>query len=276
MKRILIIGACGAGKSTLSRKLSEKLGIPAVHLDRIWWRANWTNPTREEFDAELEQLLLKETQWVMDGNYGRSLPRRLEFADTVILLRSNRFRSLWYVLIRLVKYYGKNRPDLGEGCPERLDWEFLRYVWNFNRDELPKVEEVLAAYLGVCHQVELRSHREIDEFVAGICVDGDLTGIGNCNCICEQLEPVESFSSLESFKRFARYMDSLAVSGELIPIDDDEEYRRKFRMTYQGTWFRCAKCGQTWRLVEPDFPCRGAFEKIDKLKKAGRNEPIKY
>lgn len=120
MERILIIGCGGAGKSTLARQLGEKLGIPVVHLDRIWWTGNWENVTREEFDARLAEELEK-PRWIIDGNYKRTFPVRLQKCDTVLYLDFNRFVCLWGMFKRVVSGYGKTRPDMGGNCPERFD-----------------------------------------------------------------------------------------------------------------------------------------------------------
>lgn len=85
MRRVLVIGCPGTGKSTLTRALAETLGLPAVYLDRLWWKSGWINRTRAEFDARLDAALAGDA-WVMDGNYLRTLPRRLERCDAVLFL----------------------------------------------------------------------------------------------------------------------------------------------------------------------------------------------
>ena len=78
MKRIMIIGCGGSGKSTLARALGENLRMPVIHLDKLWWRPGWEHISREEFDALLEQELVKDS-WIMDGDFERTIPRRLQF-----------------------------------------------------------------------------------------------------------------------------------------------------------------------------------------------------
>ena len=131
MQKILIIGSPGSGKSTFGSCLSQKLNIPLVHLDSLWWKEGWVEREREEFDA----LLLSELQrecWIIDGNYARTLEWRLKYADTVIFFDYNRFLCLWRVVKRVITNYGKVRADMPKGCPERFDWEFLKYVYEFN------------------------------------------------------------------------------------------------------------------------------------------------
>ena len=85
MRRVLIIGNAGSGKSTFAKKLAKTTGLSLVHLDKIYWRGNWEHLTREEFDKALQAELEKE-EWIIDGNFSRTLPRRLEYCDTVIWL----------------------------------------------------------------------------------------------------------------------------------------------------------------------------------------------
>lgn len=132
MKRILIIGCGGSGKTTLARKLGEKLDLPVVHLDRLWWLGNWETVSSETFDAALAEELEK-PQWIMDGNFSRTMPQRLERCDTVIYLDYNRWICLLGVIKRVLANYGKSRPDMGGNCPERFDWEFLKWVWTYNQ-----------------------------------------------------------------------------------------------------------------------------------------------
>ena len=132
MERIVIIGCGGSGKSTLARQLGEKLDLPVVHLDRLFWMPGWQHISAEEFDEKLAAELEKH-QWIMDGNFNRTMSVRIQKCDTVIYLDYNRFVCLWGVICRIVRSCGKSRPDMAEGCPECLDWAFLKWVWNFNR-----------------------------------------------------------------------------------------------------------------------------------------------
>ena len=89
----------------------------------------------------------------------------LESADAVIFLRYSRFCCLSGVFRRWIRYFGRSRPDLGEGCPEKIDLRFLRFVWNYNRVTLPKMEAQLAGRPGSCRLIELRSRREARQFL---------------------------------------------------------------------------------------------------------------
>lgn len=137
MERIVIIGCGGAGKSTLARQLGEKLEIPVVHLDKLFWRPGWVQVSREEFDA-LHRAELQKEKWIMDGNFDRTMEERVARCDTLIYLDFSRAACLWGVLKRVLTTYGRVRPDMGEGCPERIDGEFLRWVWDFNKNKREK------------------------------------------------------------------------------------------------------------------------------------------
>ena len=133
MERIVIIGCPGSGKTTLARELGEKLNMTVVHLDRLWWTKGWQNVSREEFDVRLENAL-KLDRWIIDGNYSRTMDARLARCDTIIYLDYSRWACLRGMFQRVIGNLGKTRPDMPEGCPERFDWEFVKYIWNFNKN----------------------------------------------------------------------------------------------------------------------------------------------
>ena len=163
MERIVIIGCSGSGKSTLARALKEKLGLPLVHLDQLWWKAGWQNVTREEFDSRLA-MALNMDQWIMDGNFNRTIPQRLEKCDTVIYLDFSRWACLWGVAQRILKNRGKVRPDMAEGCPERFDWEFIKWVWNFNENNRVRNYTYLAQAKHA-KKIVLKNRREVKNFL---------------------------------------------------------------------------------------------------------------
>lgn len=142
MNRIIIIGCGGSGKSTLARNLSKKTNLPVVHLDKIFWKEGWINISREEFNTLLKEELKKE-KWIIDGNYDRTIKERIEMCDTVIYLDYPRMSCLFGVIKRVVSSYGKVRPDMADGCPERFDLEFLKWIWNFNKEHRDKFYNIL-------------------------------------------------------------------------------------------------------------------------------------
>ena len=163
MRRVLVLGCPGAGKSTLARSLGEALSLPVVHLDKLWWKSGWVNRTEGEFDALLDAVLLGE-EWVIDGNYLRTLPRRLERCDAVVLLDYPRRVCLLRALRRILTWRGRTRPDMAADCPERLDGEFVRWIWEFHRTQRPQVLELLDGWTGEKHV--FRSPKDCARFLA--------------------------------------------------------------------------------------------------------------
>ena len=163
MERILIIGCSGAGKSTLARVLGEKLGLPVVHLDQLWWKAGWENVTREEFDSQLE-LALNMDRWIIDGNYNRTLPQRLTKCDAIIYLDFIRWECLLGMCKLVLGNYGKTRPDMSAGCPERFDWEFVKFIWNFNKNNRVQNYTYLAQAKHA-KTIVLKSRKEVKRFL---------------------------------------------------------------------------------------------------------------
>lgn len=164
MERIMIIGCGGSGKSTLARQLGEKLKLPVVHLDQLFWRPGWVSISKDEFDR-VHEAALAEEKWIMDGNFDRTIPRRLERCDTVIYLDFSRFACLMGVLKRVLTTYGKVRPDMGEGCPERMDLDFLKWVWNFNKNKRERIYGLLKEAEGV-RVIILKNRRMVKKFLS--------------------------------------------------------------------------------------------------------------
>jgi adenylate kinase family enzyme len=168
VKRVLILGSAGAGKSTLARTLGSILGLPLIHLDAHFWQPGWRESPRDEWKQRVAELVRGDA-WIMDGNYSRTLPERLEAADTAILLDIPRVQCLYRVVVRSIRYRGKPREDLNPGCIEQLpDWDFIRWIWWYPRDELPVVVEQLRLNAGAKDVVVLRSSAEIERYVANV------------------------------------------------------------------------------------------------------------
>ena len=166
MERILIIGCSGSGKSTLARALGEKLALPVVHLDQLWWQEGWENVSREEFDRRL-QAVLDRPQWIIDGNYSRTIPQRLARCDTILYLDFNRWQCLWGMFQRVIRNYGRVRPDMGPGCPERFDPEFVKWIWNFNRENRVR-NYTWPAQARHARTLVLKNRKEVNAFLASL------------------------------------------------------------------------------------------------------------
>jgi adenylate kinase family enzyme len=127
VRRILLIGPGGAGKSTLARCIAETLDLPLIPLDTLYWRPGWVKTPDAQWRQIVEDLLRGEA-WVMDGNIGGTLDARLAACDTTILLDLPPLLCLWRVLKRRWWFRGRARPDMTEGCEEKIDAEFLHWV----------------------------------------------------------------------------------------------------------------------------------------------------
>ncbi|MEO1341195.1 MAG: DNA topology modulation protein [Cyanobacteria bacterium J06635_13] len=145
MRRIAILGSCGAGKSTLAVSLGQKLDLPVFHLDAYFWQPGWQETSARQW-LEIQQQLVKGDRWLIDGNYGSTLDVRLAAADTIIWLDFHRYLCLIRICKRYLKYSGKTRPDMAPACPEKLTREFIQYVWNFPQLHRPRIVAKLAQY----------------------------------------------------------------------------------------------------------------------------------
>jgi len=169
MKRVMVIGCCGAGKSTLSKKLHRILKLPLIHLDRHYWKPKWTETPSEEWIPIVNELAAKES-WIIDGNYGSTLDIRLARADTIIYLDYSTATCLYRVCSRAITNYGKTRSDMTAGCPERIDFKFFHYVATYNmlrrKAQLAKVKKV--SHEKQC--IILKNDREVKAFLDTISV----------------------------------------------------------------------------------------------------------
>jgi adenylate kinase family enzyme len=164
MRKVLVIGSGGAGKSVFAARLAERTGLPLIHLDTLYWRPGWAKTPKDEWTRTVDGLLARD-RWVMDGNYSGTLDRRLDACDTVVFLDLPRALCLWRVVKRRIVYRHGARPDMTPGCSERLTWEFIRWIWEYPRTQRPRVLERLGALRPDQRAVIVRSAAEIDEFL---------------------------------------------------------------------------------------------------------------
>ena len=169
MERVLIIGCGGSGKSTLARALGEITGLPVVHLDKLFWKPGWVESSPEEMDQKIRDALAQ-PRWIMDGNFNRTIPWRLQRCDSVIYLDFSRLACLLGVAKRILTTRGTVRPDMGEGCPERFDLDFLKWVWNFNKNKRQRYYEMLNALENKQVYI-LKSRREVKAFLSKVADD---------------------------------------------------------------------------------------------------------
>jgi adenylate kinase family enzyme len=163
MQRVMIIGPCGAGKSTLSFTLAGKLGLPLTHMDKLNWLPGWVDGGNDRVRAKLADVL-KGERWLIEGNYGSTMPMRLKRADTVVYLDFPIRLCLWRLIKRVVTGRGKTRPDMTADCPERFDLKFFTYVMGWNYGPRPRTEEALKGH--ETKVIRLRSPKELARWVA--------------------------------------------------------------------------------------------------------------
>jgi len=164
------MGNSGSGKSTLARKIAEKLHLPLLHIDQLYWQPNWVATPKDVFIARLEQAVDGE-EWVIDGNYlsyKEILRKRFERADIIVFLHFSRTRCFWNVFMRLWKHRGVVRPDIALGLKERIDFEFLKYIWNFPRYSHPRIETAIAQYGAEKKVVRLHNQTEVKDFLTNL------------------------------------------------------------------------------------------------------------
>jgi len=168
MRRILIVGNSGGGKSTLARLLGKKLSLPVIHLDVIFWKPGWVEIGDDLFRVEVERAL-QGPAWICDGNFAGTWDLRMSLADTIIWLDQPRLLCLLRAVMRVLTYSGRRtRPDMAEGCHEKFDPKFYLYIWGYDARVAPRLEVALAQYGRHTRVVRLKNDREIAAFVAGL------------------------------------------------------------------------------------------------------------
>ncbi|MGD9804786.1 MAG: hypothetical protein AB7E81_08315 [Hyphomicrobiaceae bacterium] len=168
MQRIMVIGPSGSGKSTLAQIMGQRLALPVVHLDRAYWKANWTPPDRDEWRCTVRRLASGET-WVMDGSYASTFDLRLPRVKAVIWLDLPRYLYVSRAAWRSIRTYGQERPDLAPGCREQIDPDFFRnWVWAYPTRGRPRDAAFMQSLPAHVCSIVLRRRADVRQFVAGL------------------------------------------------------------------------------------------------------------
>lgn len=168
MDKVMVIGSGGAGKTTVAREIAALTGLPLVHLDRLFWHPGWMPTPADEWRGLIEDLVATD-RWVIDGNYGGTMDLRLAAADAVVFLDVPRRRCLARVVKRALANGGRTRAEMSPGCPERLTWEFVRWVWSYPASRRPGILIRLKAFEAEGGRVVvLRNDRETRQFLATV------------------------------------------------------------------------------------------------------------
>ena len=160
MKKIIVIGCPGSGKSTVSRALHNKTGIPLYHLDMMYWNADKTTVEKSVFLERLSAVLKKDA-WIIDGNYGSIMELRMAACDTVIFLDY----PLDVCLDGIRERRGKPRNDM-PWIETEEDAEFIEFIKNYNEQQKPIVIELLGKYSDK-NIVIFKSREQADAFLNG-------------------------------------------------------------------------------------------------------------
>ena len=158
IKKAIVIGCPGAGKSTFSKKLSEISGLPLYHLDMIWHKKDKTNVSKEEFDIALKNIRSKQ-EWIIDGNYARTIETRIKECDTIFFLDI----PTEVCLENIKKRIGKPRNDM-PWTEEEFDDEFRSWIIDFPNRELTQIYTLLENYKTQKNIIIFKSMEEIDAY----------------------------------------------------------------------------------------------------------------
>lgn len=165
MKKIVIIGSCGAGKTTLAKTLGSQLGLKVFHLDRFFWTPNWDRKSTYERMEIIENLTFGEKWWIIEGTYLRSSEPGLGEADTIIFLDLPFHLCFRRVIKRHYENQGLPRRDIPEGCVDRFTLRHLLKTLAFPVHGRRNIEQMLHKCSSK-HIIRLYSKKEVEHFLA--------------------------------------------------------------------------------------------------------------
>ena len=164
MKRILVIGSPGAGKSTFAARLGNILDLPVIHLDKEFWQPGWVETPRDIWRERVRKLVEPGT-WIIDGTYDRTLDIRLRRADTVLFLDYPRYLCIWRIAKRVLTTFGRVRFNMATGCREKLDLGFFKWTWNYRRDHYPRIHDCLKEHFAEGNLIILKNPAMSNRFL---------------------------------------------------------------------------------------------------------------
>ncbi|MCA1321993.1 topology modulation protein [Bacillus tianshenii] len=169
MRRIMVIGvSAGAGKSTFARRLGKALEIEVHHLDRLYWKPNWVEASNEEFAQAQQDIIKHKQEWILEGNYTGTFDFRAKHADTMIYLEIPLYTCLYRVVKRWLTNLGKTRPDMGEGCEEKMEWSFIKFIYTTYHARKRKMRERFRKYGNGRTIIVLKNQKEIEAYISRI------------------------------------------------------------------------------------------------------------
>ena len=164
-RRILVVGCSGGGKSTLSLKIAARFGLSYISLDRdVRWLPGWMQRDRVEQRNIIASRIL-EDRWIMDGTSPSTFDIRLPRTEVVVWVRMPRLLCIWGAISRWAKWIGRTRPEMAPGCIEKVDWEFLRFIWTFEEKFAPRIVAGIAEHGPDVPVLQLKSRRQMRELL---------------------------------------------------------------------------------------------------------------
>lgn len=160
-RRIMVIGCSGGGKSTLAQALAHHFDLVYFSIDRdILWLPGWVQRSKEEQRQRIVERIAGE-RWIMDGTSTSTFDIRLPRTDIVIWVRMPRLLCVWGVLTRWLKHLGRTRPEMAPGCIEKVDWQFLEFIWTFEQKFTPRITAAIATHGPHVPVLQVKSRRQM-------------------------------------------------------------------------------------------------------------------
>jgi len=166
-KRVMIIGQPGSGKSTLAGELGNKLHLPVFYIDHIHWQAGWIEREQSEKDRLCAEVH-SSYKWIFEGGNSSTWDERVERADTLIWLDFPLRIRAWRIFFRTIRYYGRSRPDLPEGCPEQFTLEFIGFIWRTRKKGRKRMSRFFDSVSCEKEKYHLRNRSEVEEFKTSV------------------------------------------------------------------------------------------------------------
>ena len=164
IKRILVIGCGGSGKSTFAVQLARATGLKLYHLDSFYWQPGWNHPPAGQWEGTVEKLI-REDEWIIDGSYFGTLEMRLKRAEAVILFDLPRMICLWRVFKRRIQNSGGRRLGMPDGCPERIYGSFVKWILRYPEKSRPLVLEKLNRFSGTVEVFTVKRSGETAQLI---------------------------------------------------------------------------------------------------------------